>query len=426
MNFDGHMPVVIGLLLLLLLLSAFFSGTETALTRARRVRLRILRKSGNKGAKYAERLLKKPERMLASILLGNNFVNIAASSLATVVFLSIFGDAGILYATIVMTVIVLIFAEVLPKTIAVAHAEKIACRVAMLMTWFQTLFTPIVALLMFIIKILQKVFNVKEHQELGFNHQELAAMIDMSAESGMLDKAREQMLMSALHLHDVPIQSLMTPRKDMVMLNAEHSLEECLARAIRKPHSRYPVFHEDTDHILGIVHLRDLLKNKQTQKPLAQSMIWETPPYVPASRNALQQLFDFQSKHQHMAIVVDEFGDIEGIITLEDIIEEIVGEIVDEFDVHVPLEVWPQPDGTWVVGSTANLHDLNQMLASTLPEIEVTTIGGFVVHELGGLPDGLACLQNENIRIEILLIEGERIHRLKITRLTPDDSVIHR
>ena len=273
--------------------------------------------------------------------------------------------------------------------------------------------------------MLQKILNIKAHQEMGFSHQELAAMIDMSAESGVLDKAREQMLMSALHLHDVPIKSLMTPRKDMVMLNASHNLEDELSRAIRKPHSRYPVYHGDTDNILGIVHLRDLLKNKQVHKPLAQTMIWETPPYVPANRNALQQLFDFQSKHQHMAIVVDEFGDIEGIITLEDIIEEIVGEIVDEFDVHVPLEVWPQPDGTWVVGSTANLHDLNQMLASNLPESDATTIGGFVVHELGGMPEGLACLQSEHIQIEILQMEGERIQRLKIVRLATDDSQIH-
>ncbi|MDQ6984432.1 MAG: CNNM domain-containing protein, partial [Ghiorsea sp.] len=170
-------PMVIGLLLLLLLLSAFFSGSETALTRARKARLRILRKNGNKGAKHAEHLLKKPERMLASILLGNNFVNIAASSLATALFLVEFGEAGILYATIVMTVIVLVFAEVLPKTIAVAHAETIACKVALLLTWFQRIASPVVSLLMLGIKTLQRVFKVKENQDMAFSHQELAMMI---------------------------------------------------------------------------------------------------------------------------------------------------------------------------------------------------------------------------------------------------------
>ena len=414
------LPLIIGLWLLLLLLSAFFSGSETALTRARRVRLRILGKSGNKGAKYAEHLLKKPERMLASILLGNNFVNIAASSLARALVVVKVGEAGILYATIAMTVVVLIFAEVLPNTIAVAHAETIACRVAMLLTWFQRLSAPLIGLLMLVIRSMQRLFRVQEHQELAYNHQELAAMIDLSAESGVLDKAREQMLMSALQLHDVPLKALMTPRKDMVMLNAELPVDECVAEAIRKPHSRYPVYHGDTDCLLGILHLRDLLKIRQSTTPLSQSLIWKNPPYVPTSRNALAQLFDFQSKHQHMAIVVDEFGDIEGLITLEDIIEEIVGEIEDESDVPTPAEVWAQPDGSWVAGGTANLHDLNQMLDSELPENGATTIGGLLVQEIGDIPEGKVCLVIGNIRIEILKLEGERIKRLRLERFSDE------
>ncbi|MDX8381960.1 MAG: CNNM domain-containing protein, partial [Ghiorsea sp.] len=317
-------PIVIGLLFILLLLSAFFSGSETALTRASKVRLRMLRKNGSKGAKYAEHLLKKPERMLSSILLGNNFVNIAASSLATALFVVEFGEAGILYATIAMTVIVLVFAEVLPKTIAVAHAEAIACKVAVLLTWFQILFSPLVNALMWGIKNLQKYLKVKAHQDMAFSHQELAMMIDMSAASGELDKAREQMLMSALELHDIKIKTLMTPRKDMVMLDADDTVEKCLQQAIKHPHSRYPVFHGDTDNLLGIVHLRDLLKNNSKHVPLSQAMIWKNLTFVPTSKNALAQLFEFQSKRQHMAIAVDEFGDIDGVITLEDIIEEIV------------------------------------------------------------------------------------------------------
>ncbi|MDQ7005540.1 MAG: CNNM domain-containing protein [Ghiorsea sp.] len=423
MTFSEHaVPYIIGLLFLLLLLSAFFSGSETALTRARRVRLRIMRKKGSKGAKYAEHLLDKPERMLASILLGNNFVNIAASSLATALFLAEFGEAGILYATIAMTVIVLVFAEVLPKTIAVAHAETIACRVAMLLTLFQRLFSPIVSLLMLGIKVLQRVLKVKEHQELAFNHQELAAMIDMSAESGVLDKAREQMLISALEMHDISIKSLMTPRKDIVALDAAKTVDECLQFALKHPHSRYPVYHGDTDHILGIIHLRDLLKNNRKNVPLAQAVIWKNLIFVPASRNALTQLFEFQSKHQHMAIVVDEFGDIDGVITLEDIIEEIVGEIVDESDVPLEVDIWVQPDGSWVASGTANIRDLNQIMGSELPHHGATTIGGLVVEELGDIPDGQACLSLGNIRIEVLKIKGERVLRVRLYKLNDDLS----
>ena len=417
-------PLVVGLLFFLLLLSAFFSGSETALTRARRVRLRILRKNGSKGAKYAEHLLKKPERMLASILLGNNFVNIAASSLATALFVAEFGEAGILYATIAMTVIVLVFAEVLPKSIAVVHAESIACRVSMLLTWFQILFSPLVNLLMLGIKTLQKSLKVKENQELAFNHQELAMMIDMSAASGELDKAREQMLMSALQLHDVSIKTLMTPRKEMVMLDASHTVEECLEQAIKHPHSRYPVYHGHSDNLLGIVHLRDLLKNKRKHMPLAQAMIWKNLTFVPTSRNALAQLFEFQSKHQHMAIVVDEFGDIDGAITLEDIIEEIVGEIVDESDAPLAMDAWEQPDGSWVASGKANVRDLNQMIGINLPHHGATTIGGLVVQEFGGVPEGKTCLNVSNTLIEVLEIESDRVMRVRLTKQEDDLSGI--
>jgi len=411
-------------LLVLLLLSAFFSGSETALTRARKAKLRILRKQGSKGAKHAEHLLKKPERMLASILLGNNFVNIAASSLATALFLVEFGEAGILYATIVMTVIVLVFAEVLPKTIAVAHAETIACRVALLLTWFQKLFSPVVSLLMFGIKSLQKALHVKENQEMAFSHQELAMMIDMSAASGELDKAREQMLLSALQLHDISIKTLMTPRKEMVVLDAAETIDDCLQFALKHPHSRYPVYHGDTDNILGIIHLRDLLKNKRKDVPLAQAMIWKTLSFVPTSRNALAQLFEFQSKHQHMAIVVDEFGDIDGVITLEDIIEEIVGEIVDESDAPLEVDIWAQPDGSWVASGTANIRDLNQIMGSELPHNGATTIGGLIVEEFGDVPDGKTCLNVGSMQIEILKIENDRILRVRLLKLADDLSGI--
>ncbi len=419
---DMSTPVVIGLLIALLLLSAFFSGSETALTRASQARLRLLRKQGNKGAKYAEHLLKKPDRMLASILLGNNFVNIAASSLATALFLGVFGEAGILYATIAMTVIVLVFAEVLPKTIAVAHAETIACRVAMLLTWFQKLFSPLVNLLMFGIKTLQRALKVQEHQEIALNHQELAMMIDMSAASGELDKAREQMLMSALQLHDISIKTLMTPRKDMVMLDAEDTVDTCLQQALKHPHSRYPVYHGDMDNVLGIIHLRDLLKNKRKDMPLAQAMIWKPLSFVPTSRNALAQLFEFQSKHQHMAVVVDEFGDIDGLITLEDILEEIVGEIVDESDAPLAADVWEQPDGSWVASGTANIRDLNQVMGSDLPYHGATTIGGLIVEEFGGVPEGKTCLSVGNIQIEVLKIENDRIIRVRLLKLDDDLS----
>ena len=410
------LPAAVGILFFLLLLSAFFSGSETALTRARRVRLRLLDEQGSNGAKQANTLLKKPEQMLSTILLGNNFVNIAASALATAIFVSEFGEAGILYATISMTVVVLIFSEVLPKTIAVAHPEAIACNVSTPLMWIQKIFFPIIWLLIQIITIFQRLFKVPKKQDVGFNHKELATMIDMSAETGMLDSAREQMLMSSLRLHEVTVKSLMTPRKDIVMLDASETVDECRQSAVEKPHSRYPVFHKKSDNILGIVHLRELFKLKELKCEMAHAMIWVDPPYVPANRNALTQLFEFQTKHQHMAIVVDEFGDIDGLITLEDIIEEIVGEIVDESDIPSLPEMWPQPDGSLVVAGTANLHDLNLALDTQMPEENATTIGGLIVRLLGDQPEDKLCISVSGVYIEVTSLRGDWIRRVKITK----------
>jgi Mg2+/Co2+ transporter CorB len=419
------LPAAVGILIFLLLLSAFFSGSETALTRARRVRLKVLSEQGNKGAQQATLLMKKPEQMLSTILLGNNFVNIAATSLATVIFVAAFEEAGLLYATIAMTIVILIFSEILPKTIAVAHPENIACHVAAPLKWIQKISSPIIWLLMHFITLFQRLFKVPASEDVGFNHKELATMIDMSAETGMLDSAREQMLMSSLRLHEVTVKSLMTPRKDMVMLDAAETVDKCRESAVKKPHSRYPVFHKKSDNILGIVHLRELFKLKELSSEMAHAMIWVDPPYAPANRNALTQLFEFQSKHQHMAIVVDEFGDIDGLITLEDIIEEIVGEIVDESDIPSLPEVWPQPDGSLVVAGTANLHDLNLALDTKIPEENATTIGGLIVSLLGDQPEDKLCILESGVYIEVTSLHGDWIRRVKITKVADENGEPH-
>jgi len=408
-------PFAIGTLFFLLLLSAFFSGSETALTRARRAGLRVRSEQGDAGSKKAEAMLKEPERMLSTILLGNNFVNIFASALATALFVAHYGEMGIIYATIAMTIVVLIFAEILPKTIAVAHAESIACRIAGPMHTIQILLAPLVTVLMSIISLLKRLLRVPEQTETPLTHKELASMIDISAETGVLDQAREQMLNSSLSLHEVAVKAVMTPRKQMHMLDGSRSVAECLKQASTEPHSRHPVFLGKTDNLIGIVHLRDLLKLKTPSARLCDAMIWKSPPYIPTTKNALAQLFDFQANHQHMAIIVDEFGDIEGLITLEDIIEEIVGEIRDESDIPPQLEMWPQPDGSMVTAATVALHDINQEMDAELPEESATTIGGLIVHILGDIPEGRLCLSIGGINVEVLSVRGDWIQRVRLS-----------
>ncbi|RMH60868.1 MAG: DUF21 domain-containing protein [Zetaproteobacteria bacterium] len=409
------LSIIGGILLLLLLLSAFFSGSETALTRAHKARLRTRQKEGDKGAGLALKLIEAPENMLSTILLGNNFVNIAASSLATALFLSLFGEAGIAYATIAMTIIVLVFAEVLPKTIAVANAEHFACRVARPMRAIQWLLTPLVWLLMHMIDLLKRLLRLPEKDETPLTHKELATLIDISAESGMLDRAREQMLNSSLHLHEVPVKALMVPRKSMQTIDGAQSIEQVIKGIMQQPYSRYPVYLGETDHLIGIVHLRDLIKLPDKKQRLADALVWQEPSYIPSTKNALAQLFDFQSQHQHMAIVVDEFGDIEGLITLEDIIEEIVGEIHDESDRPRYADMWPQPDGSLIAAATANLHDINQTMDWELPEDRANTIGGLIVATLGLQPEEKLCLVIARVRIEILSLRDDWIQRVRLS-----------
>jgi len=422
MNIEGFpFSLAIGTLVFLLLLSAFFSGSETALTRARRALLRLRSEQGDSGAKKAEQLLDQPERMLSTILLGNNFVNIAASALATTLFVAEYGEAGIIYATIAMTAVVLIFAEILPKTIAVAHAESIACKVSGPMSNIQALSSPLITLLMAIIATLKRLLRIPEQAETPLTHKELASMIDISAESGLLDQAREQMLNNSLTLHEVAVKALMTPRKQIRMLDGSLSVAECLKLVNKEPHSRYPVFLGELDNLIGVVHIRDLLKLKYPAMQLSDAIIWKSLSYIPTTKNALAQLFDFQTNHQHLAIIVDEFGDIEGLITLEDIIEEIVGEIHDESDVPPQLEMWPQPDGSLVTAATVALHDINQAMDAELPEEIATTIGGLIVDILGDIPEGRLCLTINNINVEVLSVRGDWIQRVRLNRVSKKD-----
>ncbi len=410
----------LGILFFLLLLSAFFSGSETALTRARAASLRAAAKQGDRGARKAEKLIARPERMLSTILLGNNFVNIAASSLATAVFVERFGEAGILYATVAMTVVVLILAEILPKTIAVAHAEAIAARVAPPLGAIQWLLSPVVSALMGVIGMFKRLLRVPDQAETAITHRELVSIIHLGRESGLLDPARGQMLHGSLRLHEIPVKALMTPRRDMIALDGGTSASEALRIAAGAPFSRYPVHGKDNDDLIGIVHLRDMIAADPDAR-LADLARERAPSFVPATKSALRQLIDFQRHHQHMAIVVDEFGDIEGLITLEDIIEEIVGEIRDESDQTARPELWPQEDGSLIAAGTAPIHDINMQLNLELPEDGATTIGGLIVQTLGDQPAGGVCLQLAGARLEVLRMEGDWIERVRI-RVQPEEE----
>ncbi|MDQ6979439.1 MAG: CNNM domain-containing protein [Mariprofundaceae bacterium] len=405
------------LLLLFIVLSAIFSGTETALTHSRRATLRVLQQEGNQGAKAAEALLANPDRMLAAILLGNNFVNFAASSLTAVVMVEAFGDAGIIYATIAMTMIIVMFSELLPKTIAVVHAETLACAIAPWLQRFSRIFFPFIGLMQWSVRLVRQLMGINDRRKAGLSRKELTALIHMSASSGYLDAPHQRMLAGNLRLAQIPVKALMTPRNNIHMLNADMALEECRTAVLKSSYSRHLVYSERKDNILGVVHLRDLFTMLSTPEDnTLHAVTLRDPYYIPNNQNAMAQLVDFQQRQEHMAIVVDEYGDIEGLITLEDILESIVGEIQDESDL-APNQVI-KPDGDdWLVSPTASLHDINRLLSTALPEDRATTIGGLVVSTLGKQPDGDLSMRFSDVLIEFKWNKEHDIHAITVKKI---------
>jgi len=410
------------LLLLFIILSAVFSGTETALTHSRIARLHVLSKNGNQGAKAAEKLLSNSDRMLAAILLGNNFVNFAASSLTAVIMVEIFGEAGIIYATIAMTIIIVMFSELLPKTIAVVHAEALACFIAPWLQRFTMLFLPFIALMQGSVRVVRRIMRITDDRKAGLNCQELTALIHMSANSGYLDESHQRMLAGNLRLAQTPVKALMTPRNSIYMLNAAMSLHTCRKAILTNPYSRYPVYADRKDNIQGIVHLRQVFsmdEGQHTDGATLANVLSPTllpPYYIPNNQTAMAQLFDFQQRKEHMAIVVDEYGDIEGLITLEDILESIVGEIQDESD-ETPLADIQPYENHWRVAATATIHDINRMLSTALPEDRATTIGGLILSTLGKQPDGNLSMRFPDVLIELKWSSDQDIHEITVKKI---------
>ncbi len=323
----------------LIALSAFFSGSETALTAISRAKLFNLVKEGRKGALYVEKLRENKEALIGAILLGNNLVNIAAASLATTLAINWFGvDTGPLYATIVMTLLVLIFAEVLPKTIAINNAEKVSLTVSRPLSLIVRLFAPVTALVQKLIQLILRLLGINYHADDTFTPatEAIRGTIELHHSEGEMEKADRDMLGSILDLPDREVEEIMIHRKNVYSINLQQEPDDIIAQAIDSVHSRIPLYRDNSDNIVGILHVKDVLKLITSGKVgITREMIrriTSRPWFVPETTSISEQLFAFRQKRQHFACVVDEYGAFQGIVTLEDIIEEIVGEIYDEHD----------------------------------------------------------------------------------------------
>ncbi len=409
-----------GAIFVLLVLSAFFSGSETALTAASRARMHSLSKQGETRADTVLRLRIRTERLIGAILLGNNLVNIMASALATSLLLGVFGEAGIVYATLVMTLLVLVFSEVLPKTYAMSHADRMALRVASPIRLIVFLFAPVTHAIYIVVRGTLGLFGIELGAELGREEaeEELRGAIDLHEREEPETRHERQMMRSILDLDDVEVGEIMTHRRNVVTVNAEDEPEAVVDQILGSPYTRIPVYRGDPDNIVGVLHAKELLRALRRSDGdvtgIDFSDLTGEPWFIPDTTSLLDQLQAFRSRREHFAIVVDEYGALMGIVTLEDILEEIVGEIEDEHDMPV-RGVHPQPDGSLVIEGTVTLRDLNREFDWDLPDQEASTIAGLVLHEARLIPDRGQVFVFYGFRFEVLKRVRNQIVSVRVT-----------
>jgi Mg2+/Co2+ transporter CorB len=401
-----------------LLVSAFFAASETALTGVSRASMLRLSKQGNQDAAIVSDLSAMRERMIGALLLGNNIANIGASALATSIFTVWFGDVGVLYATAVMTVLVVIFAEVLPKTIAINAPDRVALLVARPMKRTVFLLGPLLSIVEVIVRLLLRVIGIKaDHNQILSPFERLRGAVDLLHHEGKVEKQERDMLGGLLDLRELQVSDVMVHRTEMVMINADLPSEELVSEVLATEYTRIPLWREKPENIIGVLHAKDLLRairasDGDTSK-IDVSTIMLPPWFVPEMRSVSEQLKAFRRRKTHFALVVDEYGEVEGMVTLEDILEEIVGDISDEHDVVV-AGVRAQPDGSVVVDGSVPIRDLNRAMDWHLPDEEATTIAGLVIHEARSIPDRGQSFTFHGFRFRVLRRERNRITALRI------------
>lgn len=409
-----HPGFLVGLLVFLLLCSAFFSSSETGMLSLNRYRLRHQAKEGHRGARRASELLAHPDRLLGTILVGNNFVNILASSIATVLAMQLWGEAGIAIATIGLTIILLIFGEITPKTLAALRPEIIAYPVSLPLKMLQKVLYPLVAMLSWVSNGLLGLLGVDQSNK-GNDSLSTEELRSVVRESGSdLPLNRQSMLLGILDLERVTVDDIMIPRNEVAGIDLDDDLEAIISQLRTTPHTRLPVFRNDINQIEGIVHMRQiarLLSHDQLTKESLLAACTE-PYFVPENTPLSTQLLNFQKQKRRIGIVVDEYGDVRGVVTLEDILEEIVGEFSNQDTLRSP-DIHPQEDGTLVIDGAAYIREVNRALDWHLPCDGPKTLNGLITEALEHIPDSGICLQIGNYRLEILQAADNRVKSVR-------------
>ncbi|MDM8566730.1 HlyC/CorC family transporter [Candidatus Halobeggiatoa sp. HSG11] len=412
---DIPLTILFGILFLLILISGFFSASETSMMAINRYRLRHLAAKKHQGAIRVSQLLKHPERLIGVILLGNNFVNILASSIATVIAIELLGEAGIAIAAASLTVIILIFSEVTPKTIAALHPEKIAYPASLIIKPLLKLFYPLVWILNYLSNKILKAIGISEitQDNQRLNSEELRTVVHEAG--GLIPKRHQQMLLGILDLEKVTVEDIMVPRNEIVAIDLDDHIEVITEQLSNCQHTRIPIYKENIDNVVGIVHLRKLLSlfkhnefTKEALKEYARELY-----FVPEGTPLHTQLLNFQGHKRRIGLVVNEYGDIQGLVTLEDILEEIVGEFTTNPDA-LSLDVYPQDDNSFLVDGSITVRELNRVMQWDLSTDGPKTLNGLILDYLEAIPEAGTSLVLTDHPIEIVQMANNAVKMVRI------------
>jgi len=418
---DGALYLILGLLILL---SAFFSSSETGLMSLNRYRLKFLAEKGSRGAKLAMRLLERPDRLLGLILLGNNFVNILASAIATILALRHFGEAGIAIATGALTFVILIFAEVAPKTLAALHPERIAFPAAYVYTPLLKAIYPLVLIVNSIANTLLKAFGVnpEKTETQGVSVEELRSVV-MEANK-LVPQKHQDMLLGLLNLEHATVDDIMVPRNEITALNLSENWDDLIDDLTTCQRTRLPVYRDDINNLVGIIHMRrviNLLSRNELTKENLESQIREAY-FIPEGTSLYQQLINFQKNKRRTALAVDEYGDIQGLVTLEDILEEVVGEFTTDSPVN-NNNIIAQDDGSYLISANTHIREINRSLNISLPSDGPKTLNGLLLEQLQSIPTTGTSILIANHPIEVIKTQNNAVQMARLMpRLISDDE----
>lgn len=411
----------------LILLNAFFSAAETALTGASRARMATLEREGDKRAARVNDLNENRERMIGAVLLGANLVQVLASAISASIFSTIYGDLAPVITAVVLTPLLLIFGEVGPKTLAITSADNIARAVALPVQWMVRFLAPIVSAVQWIVNNGLRLFGVRVDETvdvLRAARAEIAGAVELHAEEGGVEAEQRHRLLGALDLSELTLADVMIHRKAIKTLDADLPPREIIAQAMASSHTRLPLYKDEPENIIGVLHARDLLRavSEHGRDGFEITQVMRTPWFTPVTTSAEDQLAEFLRRREHFAIVVDEYGALMGLVTLEDILEEIVGDIKDEHDIAVQ-GVRPQPDGSVNVDGTVPIRDLNRAMNWDLPDEEAVTIAGLVIHEAQAIPEPGQRFAFHGYRFQVLRRQRNQLTALRVEREAEDENL---